>query len=323
MGSSPISGTLFLNYSKSHLRHFVKEKQKVIVIVGPTASGKTSLSIELAKAFDGEVISADSRQVYRGLDLGTGKVTVEEMEGIPHHLLDVEDPANTYTAHDYMRDARNAIMSIVEHKKIPIIVGGTFLYIDTLLGSISTPAVAPNDALRAELETCTTEELIARLERADSARARAIDRNNRRRLVRAIEIAETLGHVPETITSQPYAALKIGISISKEALAQNIHSRLVDRLDRGMVAEVEHLHENGLSYERLDDFGLEYRYISRYLRGHISYEKMMEEIETKSRQYAKRQMTWLKRDNEIVWVEPGEIERVQMIVKMFIDSERR
>ncbi len=307
---------------KSHLRHFVKEKQKVIVIVGPTASGKTSLSIQLAKTFNGEVISADSRQVYRGLDLGTGKVTVEEMDGVPHHLLDVADPQQTYTAHEYVHDARNAIVAISTRDKLPIVVGGTFLYIDTLLGNISTPPVAPNVELRAELDTLSTDALMARLEAKDPVRARTIDRNNRRRLVRAIEITETLGNVPETITSEPYETLKIGISISKEALAQNIHTRLVDRLDRGMIAEVEQLHAHGLTHERLDDFGLEYRYISRYLRGHISYEKMMEEIETKSRQYAKRQMTWLKRDNEIVWMEPGEGEKVQMIVRDFLEQNR-
>jgi tRNA dimethylallyltransferase len=294
------------------------KKAKVIAIVGPTASGKTSLSIQLAKAFGGEVVSADSRQVYRGLDLGTGKVTLEEMDSIPHHLLDVADPSHAYTVHEYVRDAAETITDIVNRQRLPIIVGGTFLYIDTLLGAVSTSPVAPNPALRTELDALTTHDLVARLEKFDSARTHSIDRNNRRRLIRAIEITEALGYIPETVTTEPYMVLKIGISISKDTLAQNIHNRLVDRLARGMITEVEHLHENGLTYERLDDFGLEYRYISRYLRGQITYEKMNEEIETKSRQYAKRQMTWLKRDNEIVWVEPGEVEKAQTIVRDFL-----
>ncbi len=271
-------------------------KPKILVIVGPTASGKTSLSISLAKQFDGEVISADSRQVYRGLDLGTGKVTPEEMDGIPHHLLDVADPTHTYTAHDFVRDGRAAINGILSRGKLPIIVGGTFFYIDALLGRTSSAPVPPDDALRSKLEALSNEELYAEIKVKDPNRALTIDSSNKRRLVRALEIIEALGSVPKTDRDESYDALTIGIEVEKERLKENIKNRLLTRLQSGMVEEVEELHKNGLSYERLEELGIEYKCIAHFLMGKITKEKMIEEIDTKSRQYAKRQMTWLKRD---------------------------
>lgn len=277
------------------------EKPKILVIVGPTASGKTSLSVKLAKHYNGEVISADSRQVYRGLDLGTGKVTHEEMQGVPHHLLDVADPHETYTVTDFVRDGRVAIDDILSRGKLPIIAGGTFFYVDALLGRVIAPAVPPNHLLRAELAQCSNEELFARLVAVDPARAVAIDRHNPRRLVRALEIIAARGTVPEPMTDELYDARIIGIKIDKETLHKNIGMRLRARLDAGMVDEVKNLHQNGLSYERMEDLGLEYRYIARYLKGELSYEAMVHTLETKIRQFAKRQMTWLKRDTSIAW----------------------
>ena len=307
---------------KSHHRHFVSEilikKPKILVIVGPTASGKTSLSIELAQRFNGEIISADSRQVYTGLDLGTGKVTHEEMHGIPHHLLDVADPRNTYNVADYVRDGRNAIDSILSNKKLPIIVGGTFLYIDALLGKISTPKVPPNEKLRVHLETLPNDELFKLLINADPARAEDIDRSNKRRLIRALEIVDALGAVPPTISNELYTPLTLGITISKETLRKNISKRLVDRIERGMIEEVQNLHTQGLSYERMEALGLEYRYIAEFLQGKISQDEMMAQIETKSMQYAKRQMTWLKRNQEIKWFESGDRNEIEKIVEEFI-----
>ena len=277
------------------------EKPKILVIVGPTASGKTSLSVKLAKHYNGEVISADSRQVYRGLDLGTGKVTHEEMQGIPHHLLDVADPRETYTVTDFVRDGRAAIQDIHARGKLPIIAGGTFFYVDALLGRIVAPAVPPNPLLRTELEKLSNEELFARLETADPARAAAIDRHNPRRLVRALEIVAAWGTVPEPMTNELYDAHIIGIQIDKEQLHKNIHNRLIARFDDGMLDEVRNLHAHGLPYERMEDLGLEYRYIARYLQGKLSYEEMVQTLEIKIRQFAKRQMTWLKRDTSIEW----------------------
>ena len=296
----------------------MNDKPKILVIVGPTASGKTSLSIQLAKKFNGEIISADSRQVYQGLDLGTGKVTNEEMQGIPHHLLDVTDPQDSYTVADYVKDGRQAITDILSRNKLPIIVGGTFFYIDALLGKISAPEVLPNEALRTKLEVLTNEELFELLKQKDVKRAETIDKDNPRRLIRALEIIDAIGVVPESKSEELYDALTLGMTTTKEELQRNIHMRLVERLEKGMIEEVANLHKNGLSYELMSDRGIEYKYIVEYLQDKITKEKMCELIETKSVQYAKRQMTWLKRDADIVWVGPSEIEEVEGVVRGFL-----
>jgi tRNA dimethylallyltransferase len=298
----------------------MKNIPKILVIVGPTASGKTSLSIEIASRFNGEVVSADSRQVYRGLDLGTGKVTQKEMGGIPHHLLDVADPEDVYTVADYVRDGRNAITDIHSRGKLPIIVGGTFFYIDALLGRASTPEVPPNKPLREKLEAMNTEALFALLTEKDPVRAQDIDSQNKRRLVRALEVVDALGSVPETIHESLYDTLTLGITISKKTLYERIYTRILTRIDAGMIEEVASLHRKGLSYTRMDDLGLEYRYIAKYLQGSLQKEEMIELLSTKSRQYAKRQMTWLKRDKDILWVNPSEVENVEIVMEKFINA---
>lgn len=281
------------------------DKPKVIAIVGPTSSGKTSLSIEVAKSFNGEVISADSRQVYKGMNLGTGKVTVDEMQGVSHHLIDIAHPNDIYTAAQFKHDATNAIDEISVRGHLPIIAGGTFFYLDVLRGKMQPAPVEPNEELRTHLETLSSDELFLLLKTKDSKRAETIDKDNRRRLIRSLEIIEELGAVPEVIvTESHYDMLVIGIDISKEALHQNIHTRLVERFEAGMIEEVKRLHAEGVSYERLDGFGLEYRYIAKYLKGELLKDVMMSELETKIKQFAKRQMTWLKRDKEIEWFSP-------------------
>ena len=295
-------------------------KPKILTIVGPTASGKTSLSIHLAQQFGGEVVSADSRQVYRGLDLGTGKVTKEEMQGVSHHLLDVADPRERYTVADFVRDGRTAISEILARQNLPIIAGGTFFYVDALLGKISTPEVEPNEVLRTHLETLSTDALFELLRENDPERAETIDKNNRRRLIRALEIVEAIGTVPVIEQDEPYINLTLGILISKEKLLKNIHTRLMRRIDLGMIDEVRNLHGDGVTYERLEDLGLEYRYIAEYLQEKISKEEMMQLIETKSWQYAKRQITWLKRNANIAWVNPNELGEIENIVDRFLIS---
>lgn len=277
-------------------------KPKIIVIVGPTASGKTALAIELAKHFNGEIISADSRQVYRGMDIGTAKVTEAEMQGVPHHLLDVADPMDNYTAADFKRDAGQAIADIISRRKLPIVCGGTFFYIDALLERSILPEVEPNPALRAALEEKSAAALFAELEKLDLDRARDIDQNNKRRLIRAIEIATALGKVPSPSSSDsPYDALIIGLEVDMSDHGEKLRRRILERLNNGMVAEVEGLLEQGITHDRLESLGLEYRYISRYLRGLLTYEAMIDELAAKSRQFAKRQMTWLRRDRSIHW----------------------
>lgn len=280
----------------------MSKKPKVLAVVGPTASGKTSLSIALAKEFNGEVISADSRQVYRGMDLGTGKVTSEEMASIPHHLLDIADPMTVYTGAEFVRDAAAALEEILQCGRRPIIAGGTFFYLDLLRGKWQSAPVEPNEDFRASLQNLSNATLFEMLYARDPMRSATIDQANHRRLIRALEIVEAIGTVPPAKTqSSPYEWLIIGIDISKEKLHENIHIRLLERLKDGMIEEVEQLHKNGVSYERLNSFGLEYRYIAKYLQGELTQDEMQQQLETKIRQFAKRQMTWLKRDQDIEW----------------------
>jgi len=296
-------------------------KPKVIAIVGPTASGKTSLSIQIATHIDGEVISADSRQVYRGMDLGTGKVTQAEMDGVPHHLLDVADPMEIYTGSRFVTDATRAIGDILSRGRCPIVAGGTFFYVDLLRNKMQAAPVAPDATYRATLEQYSTPELFELLEQKDPRRAADIDPHNRRRLERALEIVNTLGVVPKSVAQDsPYDWLVLGIDITKAQLHANIYKRIIDRIDAGMIDEVERLHYEGVSWERLDTFGLEYRYIAKYLQGELTREAMIEQLNLKTRQFAKQQLTWLKKDPEIQWVNPQDTEVILEQVDTFLRS---
>jgi len=295
-------------------------KDKVIAIVGPTASGKTGLSIEMALMLDGEVVSADSRQVYRGLDIGSGKVTPVEMRGVPHHLLDVRDPSETFSAAEYVRLGRAAMADILERKKIPILVGGTGFYMDALLGTISIPEVPVNERLREELSSLDLERLNEELGRLDPKRAETIDTKNPVRLVRSIEIATALGGVPEAKSEPLYDVLYIGIRPEAEELERRIRVRLLERIKAGMLDEAARLHEGGLSWERMEDLGLEYRYLARHLQGKISYEEMLSELESEIRRYAKRQRTWFKRNEDVHWFAPEETASIMQVAKDFLAS---
>ncbi|MBY0539189.1 tRNA (adenosine(37)-N6)-dimethylallyltransferase MiaA [Patescibacteria group bacterium] len=300
--------------------------QKIIVIVGPTASGKTALSIELARALgrlpagrQGEVISADSRQVYRGLDVGSGKVTKKEMRGVPHHLLDVANPKKVYSASDFVRDGRAAISEIAARGKIPIIAGGTGFYIDALLGTIPLTDVPPNPALRKKLAKYSLKQLQTRLKKVDPKRFKTIDTNNPVRLVRAIEIAAALGKVPTTTGKKIYDAFFIGIGISHEKLKEKIRIRLFARI-RGIEKEAKKLHTQGLSWKRMEELGLEYRYMARYLQKKISRDELMVELEKGIVKYAKRQMTWFKRNTGIVWLKPQDTKRAIRMSRQFLNT---
>ncbi|MES2135033.1 MAG: tRNA (adenosine(37)-N6)-dimethylallyltransferase MiaA [Patescibacteria group bacterium] len=289
--------------------------EKVIVILGPTASGKTSLSIDVALTQSGEVVSADSRQVYRGLDIGSGKVTPNETKGVPHHLLDVADPTEVFSVADYIRLGREAIESILKNKKIPIIVGGTGFYIDALLGNFSIPGVPANSAVRFQLSGFSLEKLNEELKKLDSEKAKTIDTKNPVRLIRAIEIARALGKVPPSISESLYDVLYIGLSVPTDELAKKIHARLLERLQMGMLEEAVQLQKEGLSWKRMESLGLEYRYMARHLQGHISYEEMLVQLELEIRHYAKRQMTWFKRNKKIHWFQPEQKEEILALTK--------
>ena len=284
----------------------MSKKQKVLVLVGPTSSGKSALAVELARKFDGEVISADSRQVYRGLDVGTGKITKKEMKGVPHHLLDVASPQKTCTAHDFVQKARNAITMIYHSKRLPIVAGGTGFYIDALVGRVILPDVRANAKLRAQLQKKSALQLFVMLKKSDPHRAKTIDRHNKVRLIRSLEIARALGSVPRPAKNLLYDTLWIGIAPPPEELKKKINARLLARMKQGMVAEAKRLHAEGLSYKRMESFGLEYRALARFLQGKISRQEMLAQLNRDIWHYAKRQLTYWRRNKSIKWFTSSE-----------------
>ncbi|MDP3955495.1 MAG: tRNA (adenosine(37)-N6)-dimethylallyltransferase MiaA [bacterium] len=274
-------------------------QQKILVIIGPTASGKSDLGVKLAKKLKGEIISADSRQVYKGLDIGTGKITKKEMRGILHHLLDVANPKKQFTVSDYKRLAEEALQYIVKNSKLPIIVGGTGFYIDVLTGAVLIPEVGPDKKFRKRLNKKTTEELFKLLQKKDVKRAKAIGPHNKVRLIRALEIIKTLGKIPKNDYRQPPANF-IFIGLKPNNLEKRIYQRLIKRLT-GMIREGKKLHEQGLTYKRMHELGLEYRYVGMYLQGKITKKETVDKLYVEIKHYAKRQMTWFKRNKKIRW----------------------
>ncbi len=273
-------------------------KIKLVAVVGPTAVGKSDYAVEYALKHNGEVISADSRQVYTGLDIGTGKITKEEMRGVRHHLLDVCDPSEKFNVEKYRVLAEQAITDIVSRGKLPIICGGTGFYIDAVVNNINYPHVPHDTELRSELEGKDAVELVSILESLDSEYALKLnnsERNNIHRLVRSIEIAKALGKIPAIVEEESkYDVTWINLNLPKETLRERINIRLIKRIENGMIDEVINLNRNGLSYERMEELGLEYRYIARYLQNMISKEEMIERLQFEIWHYAKRQILWFK-----------------------------
>lgn len=274
-------------------------------MVGQTATGKSDLAVELARIVGGEVVSADSRQVYRGLDIGSGKITKKEMRGIPHHLLDVASPRRIFTVAQYQKKARAAVAGIISRAAVPIVCGGTGMYVDALTRGQIFPAINPNPRLRKELSRKSVGELFELLKKRDPRRAKTIDPFNRVRLIRALEIIHETGQAVPTLAHRDnfWDVLYIGLAQPETALRIRIHARLIRRIRGGMTAEVRRLHEkDGVSWARLEALGLEYRYVSRYLRGMISRNETIATLDKEIYRYAKRQTTWFARNKEIVWV---------------------
>ncbi len=277
-------------------------KSKIVVILGPTATGKSDFAVEMAKQIGGEIISADSRQVYVGLDIGSGKISKEEMKGVPHHLLDVVNPKKVFSVAEYKKLVDKKIEEIISRGKIPIIVGGTGFYIDSVINGSQLPEVKPNKKLRTELSKLSTENLFKRLQKLDPRRAKEIDAKNPVRLIRAIEIAQTLGSVPKIKINPKYETIIVGLDFSDDELKQRIEKRLISRFKSGMLDEAKKLHSQGLSFKRMEELGLEYRYMAKFLHGKITEKEMVEKLYSEIWKYAKRQRTWFKRNKDIIWV---------------------
>ena len=278
------------------------QQPKVIVILGTTATGKSDLAVKIAlrlssgqaKKFGGEIISADSRQVYIGLDIGTGKMTKKDIRGIPHHLLDVANPKRKFTVSQYKKFAEEKIEEIIARGNVPIICGGTGFYIDAITQGVIFPEVPPNKNLRKILEKKSTIELFQILKKFDKSRAKNIkdknEQNNKVRLIRAIEIAKALGKVPKIIKdSPPYKFIKIGLYLPAPILEMKIEKRVKKMFQLGLLKEIEMLKNKGISQKRLAEFGFEYN------------NPTVESVVSESLKYAKRQITWFKRDSEIAW----------------------
>lgn len=298
-------------------------KPPVLVILGSTSAGKTSLAVRLAASFGGEIVSADSRQVYRGMDIGTGKDLAEYRVGrklIPYHLIDVVDPNQNFDLAEYCCQARAAIDDITSRGRLPIVCGGSGLYLQALVDNYQLPEAKPNQKQREELEALGAEELLARLSTLKpefAARLNNSDRNNKRRLIRYLEIAALESFSKNQLQPEspereerrqasPYDFLVIGLDYPDDILKRRIRERLESRFQEGMLLEVEQLHEGGVSWERFESFGLEYRFLSRYLRQGGEYEELFEKLATAIYRFAKRQKTWFRRwqkqGREIAWV---------------------
>jgi tRNA dimethylallyltransferase len=295
----------------------LKSPKKLIVILGPTAVGKSALAVKLAKVFRGEIISADSRQVYKGLNIGTGKITKKEMQGIPHYLLDVASPKRKFSVAQYQKLAFKAINKIYQKNKIPFLVGGTGFYIQAVVDNINIPKVKPDWQLRKKLAKKSVKGLYKILKKFDPLRAKTIDKNNPRRLIRAIEVVKkTKKPIPPLEMKPQFDVLMLGLKKDQKTLKKLIGKRRFKRLKRGMVAEVKRLRQNGISWQRLDELGLEYRYLARYLQKKINYEQMVQILKKEIRQFAKRQITWFKRDRRIKWIK--NIAEAKRLIKKFL-----
>ena len=291
-------------------------KIKIITVEGPTASGKTSLGIEIALKYGGEIVSADSMQIYKHMDIGSAKPTAEELAAVPHHMISIAEPTVNYSLSDYVTEARKAIADIHKRGKIPVIVGGTGLYINTLINNINLSEETPNSDLRHELERYAEEQgneaLHMRLEKIDPEAARNIHMNNVKRVIRAIEIYENTGI---TMTEQIrrsksagkiYEAHEYGVRYEREVLYDRINRRVDMMLESGLVGEVKACLKLGCTRDNTSMQGIGYKEVIDYLENKCDFDTMTERIKQESRRYAKRQITWFKRNN-ITWLEPGEI----------------
>lgn len=304
---------------------------KIIAVIGPTASGKSEMAVALAKKYNGEILSVDSRQIYRGMDIGTGKVTgawhsipcfchPELVEGslhnsqiskkiylyksIPHYGIDIASPKTQYSVTQFQKYAKKIIKDIHSRGKLPILCGGTGHWIDAVVLEQQMPQVKPNPALRKKLEKLNTTQLFAKLAKLDPQRAQTIDAKNPRRLIRALEIILSTGKpVPALTAESKYDVLWLGITHDKNILDKRIDKRLGEWLKSGMLKEVKALHSKGLSWKRLEDFGLEYKFVAQFLQQKISTIEMKTLTSTSIKQYAKRQLTWFKRNKNIHWIE--------------------
>ncbi len=270
--------------------------KKITVVTGPTSSGKSDFAVDLALKVNGEVISADSRQIYRGLDIGTGKITTEEMRGVPHYMLDICDINESFSVAQFRDKVLPIIEDITSRGKMPILCGGTGYYIDAVIYENTLPDISYTPSLEEELSNYSTEELFIQLKEKDFRRANEIDAHNRVRIIRALEIIKAVGKVPEKEELVfRYDVDFYLLNPSKELLEQRVHKRLLKRFEAGMLMEMESLIAQGYEIGVLASKGIEYKWMAKYLEKEISYDELVERLRIATWQYAKRQRTWNKK----------------------------
>lgn len=310
-----------------------KEMPKIIVILGPTASGKTDLGLKLAKKFAGEIVSADSRQVYKKMNIGTakpqgvwGKINgnkVYVVDNIPHHLVDIIDPGKDFTVADYKKMAIEKINDILSRGKLPIIVGGTGLYIWTLLDNLDIPKIKPSQRLRKGLEKKSVSELVALLKKMDLETAKRIDLHNPRRVLRALEVFILSGEslARQRTKSMPlFNALQIGIDLPRAALYKRIDVRVEQQIKNELVEETKKLVKQKYDWSLPSMSGIGYKQIGLYLRGEATLDEAIAILKRDTRRYAKRQMTWFGRDKQIAWIKKPVFKSAARLVKDFLNK---
>lgn len=294
-------------------------KPKIILIVGPTGTGKTEYSVALAKRLCTEIISCDSMQIYRHMDIGTAKIKEDEMQGIVHHMISIAEPTQNYSVCDYVNESKKIIDDMIWRGKIPLVVGGTGLYADSLTNGIDFFESAPSDSeyrdkLNREAQEYGVEYIYEKLKKVDEKSSMTIHPNNVKRVIRALEYYHVTG---ETISSHnektkdtepPYECCKIGFIRDRESMYERIDKRVDNMIDSGLIDEVKNLIDRGCTYDNTSMQAIGYKEVVDYIRGNVSYMEMIKILKQNSRRYAKRQVTWFKRDNDINWINLDRIE---------------
>ncbi len=304
-------------------------KPKIIVICGPTASGKTTIGIAVARTFSGEIVGADSMQIYRYMDIGTAKPTANERSEVAHHMIDIVDPDDSFDAKQYATLAREKIADLYRRKVVPFIVGGTGFYIKALVHGLFQVLPADLDIRRRltrEAEIHGTTALYQRLLKNDPLGAEKIHPNDRYRIVRSLEVYELTGkkisglHREHGFKDALFKVLKVGLDMERETLYRRIDQRVDAMIEAGLVDEVKGLIVKGYNAKLKSMQAIGYRHIADYLRGHCSWNETLRTLKRDTRRYAKRQLTWFKADSEIVWMAPGQLPDIQKSVRKFLQE---
>lgn len=298
--------------------------KKILAVAGPTASGKTALAIELAKRFSGEVVSCDSMQIYKGMNVGTAKPDAAEMCGIPHHMIDIAQPDKRFSVAEYCTMAREAIDDILDRKKLPILAGGTGLYMDSVLNNTDFKDFQGDEAFCTEMQRLAEEKgniaVYQLLEEKDAVAAQNIHPNNLRRIIRALEVCHVTGKTftqvnAESIRKPVYDALILGIDTDRQLLYERIDRRVDIMLEKGLLDEVKKLKEAGIGRDTTAMQAIGYKELLDFLEGEISFDGAVDKIKQESRRYAKRQLTWFRRNSDINWVNIGDEKAIEEIME--------